>query len=66
MYIVTKFYFTKLSIIKRSNKYVTVPWDGGGQDGNVIANGTYFYKLIVKTTDGKYNTNVIGKIAVIR
>ncbi len=46
--------------------YVLVPWDGRDQDGNIIANGTYFYKLIVKTSDGKYNTNVIGKLAVIR
>ncbi len=49
-----------------SEKYVMVPWDGRDEDGNVIANGTYFYKLIVKTSDGKYNTNVIGKLAVIR
>ncbi len=46
--------------------YVLVPWDGRDQDGNLIANGTYFYKLIVKTSDGKYNTDVIGKLAVIR
>jgi Peptidase family C25/Propeptide_C25/FlgD Ig-like domain len=48
------------------DKYVTVPWDGRDEDGNVIANGTYFYKLIVKTTDGKYSSNVLGKLAVIR
>ena len=54
--------------IEENNKsgYVMVPWDGRDEDGNLIANGTYFYKLIVNTIDGKYNTNVIGKLAVIR
>jgi len=49
-----------------SEKYVKVDWDGRDQDGDEIANGTYLYKIIVKTTDGKYTNSALGKLAVIR
>lgn len=49
-----------------SDKFVTIDWDGRDQDGSPIANGTYFYKLIVNTVDGEYSRSVLGKIAVIR
>jgi len=49
-----------------SDKFVTVAWDGRDQDGDLIANGTYLYKIIVKTVDGAYNKSVLGKLAVIR
>lgn len=48
------------------DKFVRVDWDGRDDDGNQIANGTYFYKLIVESVDGKYTDNVLGKLAVIR
>ncbi len=47
-------------------KFVKVPWDGLDEDGSMIANGTYFYKLIVKAADGSFSENVLGKMAVIR
>ena len=49
-----------------SDKFVTIAWDGRDQDGDLIANGTYLYKIIVKTVDGAYNKSVLGKLAVIR
>jgi hypothetical protein len=49
-----------------SDKFVMVDWDGRDQDGSIIANGTYFYKLIIKTIDGEYTESVLGKLAVIR
>jgi len=49
-----------------SDKFVTVEWDGRDQDGDLIANGTYLYKIIVKTVDGAFNKSVLGKLAVIR
>jgi len=55
--------------IERNNideKFVKVDWNGRDQDGNQIANGTYLYKIIVKTVDGVYNKNVTGKLAIIR
>ena len=49
-----------------NEKFVTVEWDGRDQDGNFIANGAYFYKVILKSTDGQFSKSVIGKLAVIR
>ncbi|MGQ9643787.1 MAG: FlgD immunoglobulin-like domain containing protein, partial [Ignavibacterium sp.] len=49
-----------------NNKYVTIDWDGRDADGNELSNGTYLYKLIVKTSDGKFNKSYLGKLAVIR
>ncbi|MCX6174286.1 MAG: type IX secretion system sortase PorU [Ignavibacteriales bacterium] len=55
--------------IEQSNildKFVRIDWDGRDADENQIANGTYLYKLIVESNDGKYKDNVLGKLAVIR
>ena len=49
-----------------TDKFVRVDWDGRDQDGNIIANGTYLYKIIVKNLDGNYTKSVLGKLAVIR
>ena len=47
-------------------KFVTIDWDGRDDEGDPLANGTYLYKLIIKTTDGQYSKSVLGKLAVIR
>lgn len=49
-----------------TDKFVRVPWDGRDQDGNIIANGTYLYKIIVENLDGANSKSVLGKLAVIR
>ncbi len=49
-----------------SDKFVKIEWDGKDEDNNKIANGTYLYKLILKSDDGKYKENILGKMAVIR
>ena len=41
-----------------------VYWDGRDGDGDIIANGTYLYKIIVN--DGKKSIAETGKLAVIR
>ena len=38
----------------------TIPWDGRDKDGNEIANGMYFYKIIVKRGDKQ--THSVGKL----
>jgi flagellar hook assembly protein FlgD len=48
------------------DKFVKLNWDGRDEDGDILANGTYLYKIIVKTQDGDFSQSVIGKMAVIR
>lgn len=47
-------------------KFVKVDWDGRDDDGDQLGNGTYLYKLIVKTVDGEFTQSVLGKLAVIK
>ena len=47
-------------------KFVKIDWDGKDEDGGLLANGTYLYKLIVTSTDGNYNQSFLGKLAIIR
>ncbi len=49
-----------------NDKFVKIFWDGRDQNGDVLANGTYFYKILVKTVDGSYSKSVLGKMAIIR
>ncbi len=52
--------------INIDQKFVKVNWDGRDEDGDQIGNGTYLYKLIVKTTDGEFTQSVLGKMSVVR
>ena len=49
-----------------NQKFVKINWDGRDDEGDRLANGTYLYKLIVKTTNGDYSESLIGKMAVIK
>jgi len=59
----------KIRVLKRTNimdKFVSIEWDGKDDDGDYIANGTYIYKLIVKTDDGSYSKVHTGKLAKLK
>jgi hypothetical protein len=53
----------KYSIV---DKFVKVDWDGRDKDGDLLANGTYLYKIIVHTVDGQLNQSALGKLAIVR
>jgi hypothetical protein len=58
-----------IKVIEENNvnqRFVTIDWDGRDDDGDLLANGTYLYKLIVGSVDGQYSKSILGKLAVIR
>jgi hypothetical protein len=52
--------------INLNEKFVVIDWDGRDADGDQLANGTYLYKIILKSSDGEFQKSVLGKLAVIR
>ncbi|MBE0644068.1 MAG: hypothetical protein IH600_08310 [Bacteroidetes bacterium] len=44
--------------------YNALKWDGRDEDGDELANGVYFYKIIAKFTDESFEN--IGRMAVMR
>ncbi|HWP82083.1 MAG TPA: type IX secretion system sortase PorU [Bacteroidota bacterium] len=49
-----------------TDRFVQIPWDGRDRDGNEIANGVYFYKVIAKSLLEGRSAEAIGKLAVVR
>ena len=47
-------------------RFVKINWNRRDSDGDEIGNGIYFYKVIAKTMDGKFTSEAIGKLAVVR
>ncbi len=48
------------------DKFVSINWDGKDNDGDYIANGTYLYKVIIKSTDGGFSNTKTGKLAKLK
>lgn len=46
--------------------FVSLPWDGRDRDGDELANGAYLYKVVVKTADGRFTSESLGKMAVVK
>jgi flagellar hook assembly protein FlgD len=42
----------------------TIYWDGRDEDGDLLANGVYLYKIIMKK--GDKTDNIIQKLAIVR
>lgn len=49
-----------------TDRFVVVDWDGRDADGDKLGNGTYFYKIIIKSTDGSFTKSVLGRLAVVK
>jgi hypothetical protein len=55
-----------LELASSGEPFVQIPWDGRDRDGDLLANGVYLYKVIVKTTDGRFSSEALGKLSVLR
>ena len=44
--------------------HVSIPWDGRDSDGDLLANGTYFYKVILKS--GEKIVNATQKLVIMK
>ncbi len=49
-----------------TDRFVRIPWNGLDNDGDRIANGVYFYKVIASAANGEYRSEVLGRMAVMR
>jgi hypothetical protein len=46
--------------------YVEIVWDGRDSDGELVANGVYYYKMSVTASDGTKISPVVGKMAKLQ
>jgi hypothetical protein len=49
-----------------SDPLVQIPWDGRDRDGDPVANGVYLYKIIAKTQDGRFASEALEKLTVLK
>jgi hypothetical protein len=55
-----------LQVPSVADRFVQIPWNGRDRDGDPLANGVYFYKVIVKTLDRRSTKEEIGKLTIMR
>jgi hypothetical protein len=46
--------------------FVRIPWDGRDRDGDILANGVYLYKVVARTVDGRFSSEALGKLSVLK
>jgi hypothetical protein len=46
--------------------FVRIFWDGRDRDGDILANGVYLYKVIARTLDGRFSSEALGKLTVLK
>ncbi|HZY10013.1 MAG TPA: type IX secretion system sortase PorU [Bacteroidota bacterium] len=49
-----------------NNRTVRIEWDGRDDDGDVLANGIYLYKVVVKTEDRRFTDEALGKLSILK
>jgi hypothetical protein len=55
-----------LDWVTSGETYVKIPWDGRDEDGDLLANGVYLYKVIVRSPDGSSTAEALGKLTIVK
>lgn len=53
-------------VVSVIDRFVQIPWDGRDQNGDPIANGMYFYKVITRSSASQLSQEVVGKLTILR
>lgn len=59
----------QVNSLKQTNiidKFVKIEWDGRDKEGDLLANGVYLYKVILRTQDGRFTSEALGKLSVLK
>lgn len=59
----------QVNSLKQTNitdKFVKIEWDGRDKEGDRLANGVYLYKVILKTQDGRFTSEALGKLSLLK
>jgi hypothetical protein len=48
------------------DRFAQIPWQGRDRDGAELANGVYFYKVILRAPDGSGSAETLEKLAIVR
>ncbi len=56
----------RLEVPSVIDRFVQIPWNGRDRDGNELANGVYFYKVITRSLDRQRTAEVLGKLSILR
>jgi len=48
------------------DRFVQIPWDARDRNGDSLANGVYFYKIITSSTDRSSSREALGKLTMLR
>jgi hypothetical protein len=48
------------------DSFVRIPWDGRDEDGDLLANGVYLYRVVAHTVDGGKSAESLGKLSVLK
>lgn len=49
-----------------TDRFVRIPWDRRDSDGDEVGNGIYLYKVTARTADGRFTSEALGRMAVVR
>jgi flagellar hook assembly protein FlgD len=55
-----------LETITGGEPFVRIPWDGRDREGDSVANGVYLYKIVAQTIDGRFSSETLGKLSVLK